>query len=64
MSFARWWLVFAMVTLGVVAVMFRAGDFDELKYESQRRAAIEQARRVSGVDGRLTPATAEARHDH
>jgi len=64
MSFARWWLVFAIATLGVVAVMISAGDFDALKYESQRRAAIEQARRASGVDGRLTPAPTETRHGY
>jgi hypothetical protein len=55
MTWTRWWLTFILSTLAAVLVSIAAGDFDQDQKAAQRRAAIEQARRTSGVDGKLAP---------
>ena len=62
MSWGRWWATVIIATLGAVVISIAAGDFDPNKRATQKQAAIEQARRASGVDGNLAPADGGARH--
>jgi len=63
MSWGRWWATVIVATLGAVILSIACGDFDPHKRAAQQQAAIEQARRTSGVDGRLVPVDGGVRHE-
>jgi hypothetical protein len=55
MSWARWWAAVLLATLAAIVVSIGAGDFDSTQRDSQRRTAIDNARKTSGVDGHVMP---------